>query len=381
MDNQTRSTNPNTIPNTQGGGRGRGRGRGRRGGGVVTPGRGGATGGGVYSQYMDDEIRTLFARGLPSDIREREIHNLFRFFAGYEGCILNENPSKQPVAFVSFNSRELALRALRYLQDVRLDLASTTTLRLSFAKSNSKTKRLSPEDLFPAEHNRFTSTLIPPPPSSTSLYGSPSTLVGTLNAPSYYSPHYTQYGASSGYAPVPWMRHNVGTRGSQGTRNQQQQNTTVAPCSTLFVANIHPEVPERDLARLFKVVPGFQRLKMSQKNGLPICFVEYNDVQNSTTALNSFQGFMMGPSPIRIDYARARMAEKRPLPGSTTGGDASKDETHNPDDGTQTNENVPQQGEEDNTTEGCEGEVTGGGEEDDRNESYDYSSVTTNTKI
>eukprot|EP01123_Difflugia_compressa_P014499 TRINITY_DN757_c0_g1_i6.p1 TRINITY_DN757_c0_g1~~TRINITY_DN757_c0_g1_i6.p1 ORF type:complete len:352 (+),score=76.05 TRINITY_DN757_c0_g1_i6:54-1109(+) len=351
MDNQTRSTNPNTIPNTQGGGRGRGRGRGRRGGGVVTPGRGGATGGGVYSQYMDDEIRTLFARGLPSDIREREIHNLFRFFAGYEGCILNENPSKQPVAFVSFNSRELALRALRYLQDVRLDLTSTTTLRLSFAKSNSKTKRLSPEDLFPAEHNRFTSTLIPPPPSSASLYGStsPSTLVGT--------------------------------RGSQGTRNQQQQNTTVAPCSTLFVANIHPEVPERDLARLFKVVPGFQRLKMSQKNGLPICFVEYNDVQNSTTALNSFQGFMMGPSPIRIDYARARMAEKRPLPGSTTGGDASKDETHNPDDGTQTNENVPQQGEEDNTTEGCEGEVTGGGEEDDRNESYDYSSVTTNTKI
>eukprot|EP01123_Difflugia_compressa_P014495 TRINITY_DN757_c0_g1_i2.p1 TRINITY_DN757_c0_g1~~TRINITY_DN757_c0_g1_i2.p1 ORF type:complete len:330 (+),score=61.31 TRINITY_DN757_c0_g1_i2:253-1242(+) len=315
MDNQTRSTNPNTIPNTQGGGRGRGRGRGRRGGGVGSQGRGGG-----YSQYMDDEIRTLFARGLPSDIREREIHNLFRFFAGYEGCILNENPSKQPVAFVSFNSRELALRALRYLQDVRLDLASTTTLRLSFAKSNSKTKRLSPEDLFPAEHNRFTSTLIPPPPSSTSLYGSPSTLVGT--------------------------------RGSHGTRNQQSPNTTVPPCSTLFVANIHPEVPERDLARLFKTVPGFQRLKMSQKNGLPICFVEYNDVQNSTTALNSFQGFMVGPSPIRIDYARARMAEKRPLPqGATTvGGGAPNDETHiNTEDGSQTNftENVPT---EDNST-------------------------------
>jgi len=248
-------------------------------------------------------MKTLFVRGLPNDIREREIHNLFRFFFGYEGCILNENPSKQPVAFVSFTEREFASRAMQYLRDVRFDLTSTQTLHIDFAKSNSKTKRLSPHDLFPAGRR----------------------IAPIVNSTPYYPP-YAQYNTPnypmnppSSLISNPWYRQNMNMRDGPGlltpsygsSQYSIPPSSKMAPCSTLFVANIHPDVPERDLVRLFRITEGFQRLKMSQKDGAPICFVEYSDISCSTNSMNSFQGFMVGPSPIRIEYAKARMGESR----------------------------------------------------------------------
>jgi len=79
----------------------------------------------------------------------------------------------------------------------------------------------------------------------------------------------------------------------------------------LFVANIHPDVSERDLLRLFRTVAGFVRLKMSQKDGAPICFVEYSDISSSTNAMHTYQGFPVGANQIRIEYARARMGESK----------------------------------------------------------------------
>jgi RNA recognition motif-containing protein len=45
-------------------------------------------------QDSDTDIRTLFISGLPPDVKEREIHNLFRLIKGYEGCKLNLKPGK-----------------------------------------------------------------------------------------------------------------------------------------------------------------------------------------------------------------------------------------------------------------------------------------------
>jgi hypothetical protein len=36
----------------------------------------------------EEEVKTLFLSGLPDDIKEREIYNLFRNFEGYESCQL-----------------------------------------------------------------------------------------------------------------------------------------------------------------------------------------------------------------------------------------------------------------------------------------------------
>lgn len=46
-------------------------------------------------------------------------------------------------------------------------------------------------------------------------------------------------------------------------------------CSTLFVANLGSSVSEEELREVFRSFPGFCRLRMHNKNGSPVAFVEY----------------------------------------------------------------------------------------------------------
>uniref|UniRef100_A0A8C1UI52 RNA binding protein, mRNA processing factor n=1 Tax=Cyprinus carpio TaxID=7962 RepID=A0A8C1UI52_CYPCA len=71
-----------------------------------------------------EEVRTLFVSGLPLDIKPRELYLLFRPF--------------QPVGFVSFDSRSEAEAAKNALNGVRFDPDIPQTLRLEFAKANTK---------------------------------------------------------------------------------------------------------------------------------------------------------------------------------------------------------------------------------------------------
>ncbi|KAA8582472.1 hypothetical protein FQN60_006143, partial [Etheostoma spectabile] len=118
-------------------------------------------------------VRTLFVSGLPLDIKPRELYLLFRPFKGYEGSLIKLT-SKQPVGFVSFDSRSEAeaaknalnvsrytpplLMLLKFLlmplsqkkisftiflklerdNGVRFDPEIPQTLRLEFAKANTK---------------------------------------------------------------------------------------------------------------------------------------------------------------------------------------------------------------------------------------------------
>jgi len=199
---------------------------------------------------------------------------------------------------------------MRYLQGVRFDLTSPQTLRIDFAKSNSKIKRLSPRDLFTSEKRSRS-----PPVGGAPYYPS---------YPQYNSPGYGMGSLSPSL--IPWF-HNLNINdnsfsippsfsptplvsgSSYGPAPYPSAPSKVPPCTTLFVANIHPDVMEKDLLRFFRTTTGFTRLKVSQKDGAPICFVEYVDVPSSTSVMQTFQGFPVGPSQIRIEYARARMGE------------------------------------------------------------------------
>ncbi|NXU81230.1 RBPMS protein, partial [Oreotrochilus melanogaster] len=69
-------------------------------------------------------VRTLFVSGLPLDIKPRELYLLFRPFKGYEGSLIKLT-SKQPVGFVSFDSRseaEAAKNALNVSLGIYLPL-------------------------------------------------------------------------------------------------------------------------------------------------------------------------------------------------------------------------------------------------------------------
>ncbi|XP_036368347.1 protein couch potato isoform X12 [Octopus sinensis] len=88
------------------------------------------------------EVRTLFVSGLPMDAKPRELYLLFRAYKGYEGSLLkvtNKNgKNTSPVGFVTFNSRVEAEAAKQDLQGVKFDPDLPQTLRLEFAKSNTK---------------------------------------------------------------------------------------------------------------------------------------------------------------------------------------------------------------------------------------------------
>ncbi|ELK05336.1 Ornithine decarboxylase antizyme 2, partial [Pteropus alecto] len=83
------------------------------------------------------QVRTLFVSGLPVDIKPRELYLLFRPFKGYEGSLIKLT-SRQPVGFVIFDSRAGAEAAKNALNGIRFDPENPQTLRLEFAKANTK---------------------------------------------------------------------------------------------------------------------------------------------------------------------------------------------------------------------------------------------------
>jgi RNA recognition motif-containing protein len=143
-----------------------------------------------------EEVRTLFVSGLPMDVRLRELYLLFRGYEGYEGSFLkliSSKPGKppQPIAFVSFKTRSQAERALEDLQGVRFDPASSQTLRLEFARTNSRVSPRQPPVATSSQGN--SSTTHPSLPyqkntSDTSYHGSFIPVLPT-NPPQQLSPH------------------------------------------------------------------------------------------------------------------------------------------------------------------------------------------------
>ncbi|MEE6460375.1 hypothetical protein FKM82_000936 [Ascaphus truei] len=96
----------------------------------------------------EEEVRTLFVSGLPLDIKPRELYLLFRPFKGYEGSLIKLTSKQKwtalgvqmlmPVGFVSFDSRSEAEAAKNALNGIRFDPEIPQTLRLEFAKANTK---------------------------------------------------------------------------------------------------------------------------------------------------------------------------------------------------------------------------------------------------
>lgn len=100
----------------------------------------------VNTASGEEEVRTLFVSGLPMDTKPRELYLLFRAYKGYEGSLLKVTPkngkTSSPVGFVTFNTRAGADAAKQDLQQgVRFDPDLPQTIRLEFAKSNTKVSK------------------------------------------------------------------------------------------------------------------------------------------------------------------------------------------------------------------------------------------------
>eukprot|EP00058_Branchiostoma_floridae_P006919 XP_002592407.1 hypothetical protein BRAFLDRAFT_118420 [Branchiostoma floridae] len=191
---------------------------------------------------MADSVRTLFVSGLPMDAKPRELYLLFRAYKGYEGSLLKVT-TKQPVGFVTFESRAGAEAAKQALQGVRFDPDMPQTLRLEFAKANTKVQK-------------------PKQNSTTPQVGIPA--IG----PHFAREPYELGGAFFTGVPEAWAHHPF---------------------------------------------PGFSRLRLNNKGGSPVCFIEFTDIPCATQAMNALQGYVLLSSDrggLRIEYARNKMGEK-----------------------------------------------------------------------
>ncbi|XP_058060305.1 protein couch potato [Anopheles bellator] len=104
----------------------------------------------VNTASNEEEVRTLFVSGLPMDAKPRELYLLFRAYEGYEGSLLKvtskNGKTASPVGFVTFNTRAGAEAAKQDLQQgVRFDPDMPQTIRLEFAKSNTKVSKPKPQ--------------------------------------------------------------------------------------------------------------------------------------------------------------------------------------------------------------------------------------------
>lgn len=259
-----------------------------------------------------DEVRTLFIAGLPEDAKHREIYNLFRDFPGYESCQLrNSGHSSQAFGFAIFSDQQSAVAAMHALNGIVFDLEKDSTLHIDLAKSNSRSKRSRTEDkaLYSSEKKVRRSHANSLSMTDTG-HGSNIHVSGLGKSALAHSTN----GNSSSQSAMDFY-HNV-TTGFDATKDSlgasASQNNP--PCPTLFVANLGPACSEHELTQVFSRCPGFLKLKMQNKRGVPVAFIDFQDATCSTGALNSLQGLVLRSSEgegMRLEYAKSRMGLRK----------------------------------------------------------------------
>ncbi|MCO5611340.1 hypothetical protein L7F22_065593 [Adiantum nelumboides] len=278
---------------------------------------------GEQDNNSKDDVRTLFISGLPDDVKEREIYNLFRAHRGYEACQLKyTGRGYQIVAFAVFSDQESALAAKDALNETKFDPELSTTLHIELARANSRSKRHRGDD-----GNLFSMEKKSRGPKGVSHVLGDHGVGGTMHLSGY---GHSVYGDLSGYPPTqsgaaPYGVHDglssVMMSDWQGTSMMPPLPPTGGnlPCSTLFVANLGLSCTETELYHLLSSFPGFIKLKMQTKAGLPVAFVDFQDEACSTQALSQLQNYVLPSSDrggMRLEYAKARMGlprrERRP---------------------------------------------------------------------
>ncbi|XP_050071984.1 protein couch potato [Anopheles maculipalpis] len=313
----------------------------------------------VNTASNEEEVRTLFVSGLPMDAKPRELYLLFRAYEGYEGSLLKvtskNGKTASPVGFVTFNTRAGAEAAKQDLQQgVRFDPDMPQTIRLEFAKSNTKVSKPKPQPntaataAHPALMHPLTAGHLGTPffPGGPELWHHPlafsaaaaelpsaaalqhATLVHPalhpqvpqqMQMPHPSAIHPASMHVSAGlpanhFLPSPALASPVGSTAG-GNQPPNPPLAANAPCSTLFVANLGQFVSEHELKEIFASLPGFCRLRLHTKGSAPVAFVEFKDVISAAAAMAALQGKFLLSSDrgaMRIEFAKSKMAADIP---------------------------------------------------------------------
>ncbi|KOB78575.1 Protein couch potato [Operophtera brumata] len=212
-------------------------------------------------------------------------------------------------------------------QGVRFDPDMPQTIRLEFAKSNTKVSKPKPAvaTAAPAAHpalmHPLTGHLASPffPGGGAELWHHPLAYGGELPTLSHGLVHPAIHPQMAPFSyqspltlgacvlPAPALGSPGGAHPPPPSAHQQHP---APPCSTLFVANLGQFVSEHELKEIFSSCPGFARLRLlSGGNGGssgPVAFVEFGSAGDAAAALQRLQGALLLSSEgaIHLEYAR-----------------------------------------------------------------------------
>jgi len=265
------------------------------------------------------------------DVKPREIYLLFRGFEGYQGSLLKitgkEGKKTSPVAFVTFDTKAQGETAKSSLQGVRFDPEIQTTLRIEFAKANTKVAK--PVPLKPISLGQVPGPGITSPSltfrdhydmnpaffhqTPDSPWGHQPTHIISLDIngnPTSHLPFPHPGLTTHLHSPVsPHAPNAFITNALVGQVNHVEMNP---PCTTLFVANLGNRTTEEELKSIFCGMPGYRRLKvLRNKNTTPVSFVEFYDVVTAMQARQLLNGHILRSSEagaMRIEFAKNKMA-------------------------------------------------------------------------
>ncbi|XP_067942057.1 uncharacterized protein [Watersipora subatra] len=314
----------------------------------------------------DDEVRTLFVSGLPMNATEQELYLLFCTCKGYEGSLLkitNKNgKNTSPVGFVTFDSKAAAENAKNDLKDIRFDPKVPQTIRLDFAKSNTKVTKpktinnntiahsAAPQFLPFAPRTEAWGTPLYDLPGVPAMHNPNMALQQTIQLPPHLMAHMQGLGGIAGLQSTPGLGHltpgQLAAVSQSGLPNLQAPapygydsgfaslqaspimatsppaGQMAAPSNTLFVSNISPFCLDEEITNLFATFPGYIRLRRTkvpvqlQNGNQTLCaFVEYADVRNATDVMNKLQGFVLmsagdgSRGGLKIEYAKSKIVD------------------------------------------------------------------------
>lgn len=212
-------------------------------------------------------------------------------------------------AFTVFTDQQSALAAMHALNGMDFDPEAGKVLHIELAKANSRSKRSRTDDGGSSSSDKR----IRGPNSVPEVYPDAG-VGGTVHIPGMANSGYSDTSGfpstqSGGMKEAAVFQDGVPglTTGQSAAPTQPAINP---PCPTLFIANLGSTCSEEELTQVFSRCQGFLKLKMQIRGGLPVAFVDFQDITSSTQALNHLQNTMLQSSDrggMCLEYAKARM--------------------------------------------------------------------------
>lgn len=179
------------------------------------------------------------------------------------------------------------------LNGMVFDFEKDSKLYIELAKSNSRSKRLRPDDGRSVSEKRIK--------GSAAISRDSGSGFGSIHMPGMGNSAYN----TIGYPPTQSLGKFDGRVG-----NQAASKKAADPCPTLFIANLGQSCTEQELIQVFSRFRGFLKLKMQSTYGAPVAFVDFQDTASSTEALSHLQGTILHSSSgvgMQLEYAKSRM--------------------------------------------------------------------------